>query len=172
MRRRPGYTLMEVLLVMFVIIILGVAIVPTLEGMSRDSKSVATKDILMSRFHEARAYAIEEVRPYRVWVSTDGKRIKLAPEEVDSNGTPLIDPDVPFHTLEDLIPDPVTVVANTDVGQSGNPDETGWIPIATFLPDGSCRETTAEFIIIEPNVYKTYVKIRGMTGGVEFGVPH
>ena len=165
--RRDGYSLLEVLAVFAVLIILGAAIVPTLDGFMGDTNVKGAADLCMARLSDARSYAIEEGRAYRVSASPDGKRVRISPDEVDGSGQPLVAPDVPAHTIIDSLIDekrPQTVTLTPGSNQRDGGD--GWIVLATYLPDGTCREANSKFSLNEAGVVEYIVNVRGLTGAV------
>src|SRR4051812_631594 len=78
--RRPGYTLVELIVVMAILLVLGAMLAPTLRATSRDTNVKAGADIVRGRMEEARANAIEDSRPYRFSVSVDGTRVRVSPD--------------------------------------------------------------------------------------------
>lgn len=162
--RRSGVTLIEVLAVLSVLIILGGVVLPTLYGFQRDTKIKAAGDMIRGRIAEARASAIGQVRAYCLYVSTDGTRVRIAPDDSDFASATFTEDDEAPVVAEEELPKPVTATplfANT--GQGGM-DEGGWIQVATFLSDGTCKEDSAELELKEPGCYSLRVKIRGLTG--------
>lgn len=163
-RRRSGYTLMELITVMAVLVVLGSMLAPTLRTLSRDSHVKAGSDILRGRIANARAAAIEEGQAYRLAVSTDGTRVRVAPDSTSQDSTSATDdPDGPT-IIEDDFPKGVTVVPVFDEDSASVMDQNGWIRIATFLPDGTCREDSSTVEIRETDVTPLVVRIRGLTG--------
>ena len=63
--RRPGFTLIEVLLVMAIILIMAAVAFPTLSAMWGDVRAKAAADQVRAAWTEARARAIEDNRAYR-----------------------------------------------------------------------------------------------------------
>ena len=164
--RRRGASLVEVMATMAVLVILGGILAPTFRTMSRDSKSKAGADTLRGRIADARGAAVEGGRPYRLAISTDGKKVRVAPDEQafvnmaanaddDDNG-PMI--------AESALPADVTATTQHDDGSQATPDDAGWVRVATFQPDGTCREDSATVKIAEPGSRSIYIRIRGLTG--------
>jgi hypothetical protein len=164
-QRRSGYTLMELLAVIAILIALGGILVPTLSGLGGDTKVKAGADAVCARLAEARAAAIEQGRAYRVAVSEDGTRLRVAPDELEFAGFEPAEVEGAGPVIvEDDLPTPVTAVPVLDEGAQVVVDEAGWIRVVTFLPDGTCREATAAVEVKEPGVHSMLVRVRGLTG--------
>ena len=160
--RRDGYSLIELLVVLAALVILGAVLVPTFSGMSRDTKVKAGADVIQARIAEARAAAIEDARPYFLLLSPDGTRVRVAPDEQFADASAGEAENGPFHAEQDL---PAEVTARAVVGgMAATPDADGWVRVATFLPDGTCKEDSAAVELTEPGVYPLTIRIRGLTG--------
>src|SRR5215212_4326353 len=79
-RRRPGVTLIEMLLVVAILIALAAVAYPTLSAMYGDVKVKAAADDVRAAWTEARAHAIEDGRPYRFAVEPGTGKFKVAPD--------------------------------------------------------------------------------------------
>jgi prepilin-type N-terminal cleavage/methylation domain-containing protein len=159
-RRRSGFSLIEVLCVVAVLTTLAALIAPNVMGTKRDSRVRAGADTLRGRIADARGQAMEDGRAYRLAVSQDGKRVRVAP---DNSGFAAMDDELPYVYEEELPPDVVAELLSGD-GQPLEVDEAGWVRVATFLPDGTCREDLAQVRLREPGVYTLVVRVRGLTG--------
>ncbi|MGL4420608.1 MAG: pilus assembly FimT family protein [Gemmataceae bacterium] len=165
---RLGYTLLEIIVVMAAILILGAAILPTLSGIRGSTQSQAGADMLRSRLSEARAKAMEDGTPYRVAVATDGKKFRIAPDTMEATGAEPMMNDSGMGPLirEDDLPMTVQAQVVADENEQMMQDTAGWIRIATFLPDGTCKEDGVEIEVKEPGVAPFIVRLRGLTGAV------
>ncbi len=164
-RRRTGYTLMELLAVIAILTALGGILVPTLSGIGGDAKVKAGADAVRARMAEARAAAIEQGRAYRVAVSEDGTRVRVAPDELEFAGFEPLDVEGAGPVIvEDELPTPVTVAPVLDEAAQAVVDEAGWIRVVTFLPDGTCREASAAVEVCEPGCHSMLIRVRGLTG--------
>lgn len=169
MPRRPGYSLVELLVVMAALVVLGGVLVPTLTGVARDTRVKAGADLLRQRVADARAHAIGEARAYKLAVATDGTRVRVAPDDQSFAAMAATDADADGHyVVEDSLPPevqfrPSAEPASTQ-GMQGMTDDAGWTRVATFLPDGTCREDDADIDVQEPSCYTLRVHIRGLTG--------
>ncbi len=168
-RKRPtlraGYTLMEVLVVLAILIVLGAVLAPTFNSFSRDTKVKAATDTIMARIADARASAIERGLPYRLALSEDGLHIRIAPDDqAYANHTVTSDEEDNPLVAEADFPKDVTVQHLMDEESQAVTDQAGWVRVATFLPDGTCREDLAVIQVREPGVYPILIRIRGLTG--------
>jgi prepilin-type N-terminal cleavage/methylation domain-containing protein len=166
---RRGYTLLEIIVVMAAILILGSFILPTLFGIRGDTRSKAGADMIRGRMNEARAKAMEDGLPYRLAVSSDKKRLRLAPDTFEATGiAPTTDDSNTNgpYVREDDLPDTVMADVMCDPNDQSTQDKAGWVRVATFLPDGTCKEDGVEIDIREPGVVPFIVRLRGLTGAV------
>ncbi|MFO0851450.1 MAG: prepilin-type N-terminal cleavage/methylation domain-containing protein [Gemmataceae bacterium] len=165
--RRSGFSLVELMVVIAILVILAGLIAPNVAGLKRDTRVKAGADSLRGRISEARGQAMEDGRAYRMSVSADGKRLRLAPDVADYSSlepqTSDIDPDAPL-VIEEAFPEGVTVQPMLGDGQQPEIDGSDWIRVATFLPDGTCREDAVVIELREPGVYPILVRLRGLTG--------
>ncbi|QEL18798.1 pilus assembly FimT family protein [Limnoglobus roseus] len=159
---RPGFTLIEILVVIAMLVILGAVLVPSMSGLGRDTKTKAAADLVQSCIADGRGKAIETGLNYRFAISSDGNRVRVAPEVLDTQGqVPDSAGGVP-SVREDNLPTGVTIVTIDEDPPS--PDANGWIVLATILNDGTCREDLVELKISEASVQPLGVRIRGLTG--------
>lgn len=166
---RSGYTILEVLVVMAALVILGAFAIPTLFGMRGDTRAKAGADMIRTRMNEARAKAMEDGTPYRFAVSSDLKRLRLAPDTFESTGVaPTTGDDSANgpYIREDDLPESVLAEVMLDANEQSTQDTAGWIRVATFLSDGTCKEDTVEVEVREPGTIPFVVRLRGLTGSV------
>jgi hypothetical protein len=163
---RRGYSILELLIVMAALIILGAFTVPTLFGMRGDTRSKAGADMIRTRMNEARAKAMEDGTPYRVAVSADQRRLRVTPDSFDSIGMQANNGWTGPLVAEDEFPQDVTAGLLFDEFGMAMQDDAGWIRVATFLPDGTCREDVVEIEVREPGATPFVVRLRGLTGAV------
>lgn len=163
--RRRGYTLLEMLCVIAVLVILGAAILPTLTGMFRDTRVQAAGDMVRGWASEARARAIDDGRSYQLFASPDGRRLRVAPDELEQAEQPADGTAPPALVRETALPDAVTLVPMT-TGDDTAAAADGWVKLFTYKPDGTCKEAVARFELREPGVRSLTVTVRGLTGSV------
>ncbi len=167
---RRGFTLLELIAVLAAIIILGAFLVPNMSSMRGDTRTKAGADVLQSYISKARSKAIEDGIPYRFAIYLDGKRVRIAPDTFESLGelpTAADDDDATSGPVirEDDLPVGVTATVTTsDDDGGGTQDQSGWKRVATFLPDGTCREDAVEVTVSETGVSSVIIRLRGITG--------
>lgn len=161
---RPGYTLLELIVVLAVLVLLGAIVSSSLTGQSGNSKVKAAADDATGLIAAARSHAIEEGRNYRIAVSQDGTKLRVSPDDPDaleqSGDADAIKPFV----REIGLPADVTVVPTITGAEMATADAEGWVRLATFQQDGTCREDLVDFEIREVGVTPLVVQIRGLTG--------
>jgi prepilin-type N-terminal cleavage/methylation domain-containing protein len=165
---RSAFTIVEMLVVIAVIVILGAILVPSLVGFWSNNRTKAGVDITTARLSDARAAAISRGQAYRVCVSPDGRQVRVCPDESElveqtssgAGSTPLVRTD----TLPDTVVLTPMLTSTADGTSAPAAAEDGWVTLVTFLPDGTCRETSSEFQLAEPDVTPQVVRVRGMTG--------
>lgn len=163
-RPRRGFTLFELILVLALLLLLAAVIIPSLSAFRGDSRPRAAADMIRSELAVARARAMEEGRPYRVAISTDGTRIRRAPDSPEFDTTSAASASGGSASAVDYPFEHVT--ASVVVEQEGmEPASTGtWVTIAVVKPDGTCREETTLVMLKETDGGALYVRIRGLTG--------
>jgi type II secretion system protein H len=173
--RRPGFTIFELIVVLALLIILAAVAIPTSESLYGDSRSKAAADQVRGELAAARAWAIEEGRPYRVAVSDDGKRVRRAAEdEWDQQAG--AEAAAGARRVEVAL-EKVTAKVQTDGDETPLP-ENGWVTVAVFLPDGTCRvppgSNPTHFVALTEdgrNASGLRVAVRGLTGHTKVAPP-
>lgn len=171
--RRSGYTLVELLAVIAILITLGGLIAPTFSTLSGDTKVKAGADLVRGRIADAKAAAMKEGRAYRVAISADGTRVRVSPDEVAYALAPATEDgedDMGPLVVEDDLPKDVTIAPQLSDGSQAVVDQSGWIRVLTCLPDGTCREDIAILEVREPGTHSMVVRVRGLTGASSVSV--
>jgi len=170
---RRGMTLLELIAVLVVVLVLGAIILPTLVSFRGDTRVRATADILAARVAEARVKAMEEGQPYRLALHRDGRQLRLLPCLMDGEGDAaevkgaVASVSGGSRVQTDLLPETVTLQRIESGSVAAPPvDAEGWITLATFLSDGSCREDNVQVLVEEPGTTPLLVHLRGLTGVV------
>ena len=171
--RRSGYTLLELLAVIAILITLGGLIAPTFTSLAGDTKVKAGADLIRGRIADAKAAAMKDGRAYRVAISEDGTRVRVSPDEVAFALAPVTEDeedDMGPLIVEDDLPTNVTIVPQLGDGSQAVVDQSGWIRVLTCLPDGTCREDIAILEVREPGTHSMVVRVRGLTGASSVSV--
>lgn len=174
-RRRSAYTLFELVLTAAVIAISATLAMPSLDGMSGHHKLTAAVDSVRTAWALGRAHAIEEGRPYRFAVVSNGDRYRLAPDDPATwagNDAPAGDADHPAFSQEESLPAGVHFAAGSDTSAppanapTNAPASSGaWTTVAVFLPDGTAR-SDAEIRFTVKGARPATVRLRALTGAV------
>jgi prepilin-type N-terminal cleavage/methylation domain-containing protein len=162
-RLRVGYTLLELLVVLAVILILGMAVTLTLEGNYANTRQKAAADLIRARLADARAKAMERGQWYRLAVSQDGSRLRVAPDTAEFASLPADDPPALNSIVTEDRLDRATIHVLAE-GENELVQEGDWITIATLKPDGTCKEDRVLLEVREANRSPIYIRIRGITG--------
>lgn len=166
-RRRPqvraGYTILELMVVMMIILILGAIVGPSLLGFWGNNRTKAAVDLVTARLADARGAAIAHGIPYRVCASPDGLQVRVCPDESESTEQLASEqPSTPLYQ-QDPLPKGVTLTPMT-VGTAQSDSADGWITLVVFMPDGTCRDDASEFTLSETDQIPQVVRVRGLTG--------
>jgi Tfp pilus assembly protein FimT len=166
---RRGFSLLELIAVLVALIALGALLMPTLSGMRGNTRTRAGVDVVQTYISKAREKAIEDGCAYRLAISADGKRVRIAPDTYEAMGElPTIDDDDGTNSgpviREDDLPAGVTALLVVGEDDFIAQDQSGWKRVATFMPDGTCKEDTVEIRVEEPGVSPMTLRIKGITG--------
>lgn len=140
-KRRSGFTLLEVILVVTIIVIVGAVAFPVVQTLLRGSERHACVDHLRAKLTDARNRAVNERRDYRFAVLAGSNRYKYAPNTVEfwDDAVAALDPDPNMTEPSALVVEgalPSTEVRfglldALDVGTGS------WVPVAVFHADGT-----------------------------------
>jgi hypothetical protein len=135
--------------------------------MRGDTHSKAAADLIRSRMDDARSKAMEHGRPYRLALSSDYQHLRVTADGADSTGAPQENEDgTTDPVLEDDLPDGVTAQVKLSQDEQSTQDQAGWVRVATFMPDGTCKEDSVEVETVEAGVAPYLIRLRGLTGAV------
>jgi prepilin-type N-terminal cleavage/methylation domain-containing protein len=176
--RRRGFTLLEVILVMAVIVMLVTLSIPSYNAAQGYFKMTAAVDAIRAACAQARAHAIEEGRPYRVSVVPDTGNFRVAPDLPDFWGgsPPSFDPENPSLVLEQALPkgikfvfdgsSPSAMTSDVDKGSDDDPSQVApgsWSSLIVYNPDGSARDDVG-ILLQGGGAMPTKIMVRGLTG--------
>lgn len=177
-RRRRGYTLMEVVLVMAIMVIFAALGYPSLDAMYAGVKVEGASDAVRAAWAEAQARAVNEGRPYRFAVVPGKGNYRVAPDGSDywAGGTPApADPDNPPLVLEKSLPRGMGFTLDGGApavdarGETALPDDGvdpgQWSSTAVFLPDGTAQDDVDITLQLE-GARPITVHLRALTGVV------
>lgn len=170
--RRSGYTLVEIIVVVAILILVGAVVVPTMTGMTGNTKVKGAADTVKSHLLEARLNAIDEGRPYVFSMNADGTKMRVAPDDTVPAVTNSDGSVVPSTIINDDLPTDIKISLGTYVAnQTGGTTADGNTIIVTFQPDGTCTQDSPDILVQENNQTGVIVRVRGMTGAVSLNKP-
>ena len=157
---------MEMLCVLAVIIILAAATLPSISSFYGNSRQKAGVDLFRARLADARALAMETGTNYRIAISEDGTKIRVAPDGQDFATAPAAtQPSFGAKVMESEFDKKVTAEVWADADDPPPLIDQGWVTVATFLTDGTCKEDTVVVRVKEGDFPPMRVLVRGVTGG-------
>jgi len=166
-RQHPhqGYTLLEVVVVLAILIITAALAVPTMENMMSGDKLVAAGDIVKSRLNEMRTRAREQGRSYKMVITENGDLFQVEPIGQCDGGA--YDVKVEDRLPRDIVFKGATAAdRNPDANGERTPNSTTEIVI---LSDGTASMDYAVSIGTSGNGRPMVVRLRGQTGAVTAG---
>ncbi len=174
MKRRGGFTILEMVLVLAVITMLSAMAYPTMTGWFKGETLKTGSDTIREAIAMARYLAIEEGEPYRLCIVDGGGNLRAAPdrEEFWSGGS---GDDSEEH--EDSLPDGVAVSMDQGVSdpeimdfgdrktaqEVGSVNPSSWVQVAVFFPDGRA-DTDATLMCEGLGVRSIIIHLRALTG--------
>jgi prepilin-type N-terminal cleavage/methylation domain-containing protein len=179
--RRSGYTLLELVIVLALLVVLVGMIYPSLEDMYADYKVTAAADQVRAGWAEARAHALNEGRPYRFSIIPDKGNFRIAPHGDDywqgNDPPPSEDPANPSFFANGTFDKGVRFVAMESLQSGASPpggdsalapnaiDPAQMVTKAIFLPDGTIRDDV-EVALQARGARPVVLSIRALTGVV------
>lgn len=163
--RRAGFTILELVVVLAILIILGALTLPSLFSLRGNAYQKAGVDQLRASIADARGLAMSESVPYRLAASKDGKRLRTAPDTADF--ATMAVPTGRSSGAKSMEVAPESVTYEVESGNDEGADQAGeddWLTIAIFLPNGTCRQTQSVVAVHEANFPPIRVLLRGLTG--------
>lgn len=175
--RSAGYTLLEMVAVMTLLVVLAAIAFPLTRTLLADSRLTAGGDQMRARLADARALALEQGRPFRVAVVYGTGKFQVGPDDDASCWNSVIDDD-PLEDGEILrgtLPHDVVFCHSEDEmigkGAKGPEGGGGWETAAVYLPDGSARED-ADIYFGKVGLRPLRIQLRGLTGTVHVTDPN
>jgi Tfp pilus assembly protein FimT len=165
---RTGYTVLELLAVLAVLVILGAVVIPSIAGFYGNSKQRGAADLVRTRLNEARAKAMERGVPFRVAINSDKTRLRVAPDDENFASVTADDPPAFDSTATEDKFEEITVELTLEEGDERIPDSGGWLTIVTMRPDGSAKEARSATISVKQgNIPPLRIQVRGVTGRIQ-----
>lgn len=165
---RPGYTLLELLLVLALVVIVMAMSVPVMQSMLTDARVTGAGDAVHGAMADARARAMDEGRPWKFGYIPGANIYQIAPEDSDEWNASARDAAIKAGLLRDELP-PETYFGRKyeDIMFGSEPPnaESNWETGAIFLADGSARDD-AEVYVGKPGMPPMKIALRGITGTV------
>jgi len=162
---RSGLTLLELMIVLLLLIILAAVTLPSLTGLKGNAEQRSASDLMRARIADARGLAMQEAVPYRLALSADGARIRVAPDNAGFASAACSDEATGgAKAIETTLTKASVQLEAATEGEDTSPAEDDWITVATFLPNGTCREVAAIVRVIEAGFPPMRIQIRGLTG--------
>jgi len=190
-RTRGGYTLMELLLVLAIIVVAAAAVAPSLRGVMRNASLKSAADSVRAELTRAHVAAMKTGRTQVFQYEVGGDKYKIerwaaGDEELEGAGGETTAPVPPPQTAlaegllpgERKLPEGTKFVTGdsaistrsqrieeelTSMGSSG----ADWSRPILFFPDGSCVD--AWVVVGNEHERGIRVELRGMTGAVKVG---
>jgi prepilin-type N-terminal cleavage/methylation domain-containing protein len=168
--RRGGFTILELMLVMAIIVIAFALAFPSFEAMLASSREFAARDMVRGHWAEMRAKALEENRPYRFAVTENTSKFRIAPDDDtywSGNSTGEGADDKPL-IIEGELPDGVlfTTSAEAFAGEAAPAPGALWgLTVAVYLGEGIARDD-AEIYFGRAGQRPLGLRLRALTGAV------
>jgi prepilin-type N-terminal cleavage/methylation domain-containing protein len=161
--KRSGFTLLELMLVMMIILITASLAAPAIEGMLSDSRVKAARDLVRARWADTRGQAMKEGRPYVFAVIHGTGKFMVEPED---DKAPSNSDDKPLKIQDELPQGVVFAVGNSNSGSSNSSSSSsGYQHVAVFLADGTARDDVS-LMFGKENGATLGLKVRALTGSV------
>ena len=160
-QKRVGYTLLELVLVMTIILITASLAIPAIQGMMTDTRQKAARDMVRARWADIRGQAMKEGRPYKFSVIDGTGKFKIEPEDSDAPS----DSDEPPLIVEGELPEEVLFAmdqSSTGPGDGGGSD---YQVVAVYLADGTARDDVT-IMFGKKGAQPIGLQLRALTGAV------
>jgi hypothetical protein len=118
---------------------------------------------LRAAIADTRGLALNEGTPYRLAASTDGKKLRIAPDTAEFGKIPVAYGLTSAAKAIELSLENVTVTVS-DESDNSQATEDDWITIGIFLPNGTCRQDNMLIEVHEADFPPMKVLLRGVTG--------
>lgn len=167
-RKRPAYTLMEIILVMALIVVMSAIAVPAMQSMLSDAGVSAAGDRIRGRLADTRAYTMAQGRSWKLAFIANTGVYQLAPEDSVEWENVTKELDVKPDLIRDGLPQGIVFAVNQGDILSNDkalPDGSAWETLAVYSPDGSAHDDVTVYYG-RPGFGPNRVVLRGLTGTV------
>jgi Tfp pilus assembly protein FimT len=174
-KSRTGFTLFELVLVLAVIIVVSAIVSPSVKHLYETHQLRQAADMVRAAWHEARAHAIDEGRPYRFAVVPNTGNYRVAPHGQDfwSDGPPAstASSDLSSLVLSAALPKGLrfSEADGAATGPSSLPPEQvpieAWSTKVIFLPTGRAK-SSVDVAFASSGKRELHLHLRGLTGAV------
>jgi prepilin-type N-terminal cleavage/methylation domain-containing protein len=170
MKLRPGYTLMEMLLVVALIVIAAAVSIPLMQTMLTDARITAAADSVRGQLAEAQARAMDEGRPWKFGVTANGSYYQLAPEDSSEWGNVTQEEVLKSDVIRGQLPREMVFALKTEdlfPKETSDPGPTDgqWTIVAVYLPTGGTRDD-GKIFFGKPGIVPMCLQVRSLTGAV------
>jgi prepilin-type N-terminal cleavage/methylation domain-containing protein len=158
---RSGFTLMELMLVLLIVILAAGLVVPYVDSLLQPSQVTAAIDEVRVNWEQARGRAMEEGRPYRFSIVEGGDSFRIEPDDMDTN------PEKGYE-IDGILPEGCLFVGNESglVDVAATPAKGGtMVSKVVFLPDGTAREDV-DLSFGRPGLPRVTLRLRALTGNI------
>jgi prepilin-type N-terminal cleavage/methylation domain-containing protein len=161
-RKRVGYTLLELIVVLAIVVMLAGLAYLYLDSLQAGPRLAAAADLLRARLNEARMHALQERLPYRFAVKEGTGCFRIAPDTSDywEDGAATPAHEEPVWVYEGSLPEQVIF--------AGGDGSSSWRTLVTFQPDGTSTEDV-ELVLQTRGAPPTTLRLRGATGALTQG---
>ncbi len=186
-RRRAGYTLMEMLLVLSVIVVLGALTVPPLVQMYGDYSLKQAVEAVRTELARTRIRAIDASMAYHFHYEPEGQRFVVVPSEIEpqvagdsSKAVGEDDRDVELYRSAGILPEGMFFSAADEneeetferiaeeaflgLDEANKLAETTWSSPLVFYPDGTAHQEM--FRLTDAKEQYVLLRVRALTGAV------
>jgi prepilin-type N-terminal cleavage/methylation domain-containing protein len=160
-RVRIGFTLLELMLVMVIIVVAASLSLPAMESMMADGRLKAARDMVRARWADIRGLAMREGRPYKFSIIEQTGKFRIEPED----STAPSDTDDPATILEDELPPTILFNNQSSGGGSGSASSGGYECLVVYLADGTARDDV-QIMFGKEGTRPIGLQLRALTGAV------
>jgi prepilin-type N-terminal cleavage/methylation domain-containing protein len=162
-RPSSGFTLLELMLVMAIILVAAALTVPAIDAMLGDGKVKAARDVVRGKWADARGRAMREGRPYKFSIIENTGKYRVEPEDA----TEPSDGDDDGFTYQDEGELPPGVLFTKDPNSVGTASGAGsdYEVLLVYLPTGEAR-ADVQVLFGKEGGRPIGLQLRAITGAV------